>query len=132
MIVDSSAIMAILMDEPEAEQMVRELSGAVDSRMSSGNWVELAAVMTRRKRPDLFDPLALVMALFRIAVAPITPSEAMIGHQAYRKFGHGTGHPAKLNFGDCFAYALAFSSGEPLLFKGEDFIHTDVKQAIPR
>ena len=132
MIVDSSALMAILMDEPESEQMIRALSGAANPKMSSGNWIELAAVLTRRKRPDLFAPLELLMAMFRISLAPATTAQAAIGHRGYREFGQGSGHRAKLNFGDCFAYALAWSSGEPLLFKGDDFVHTDVKQALPR
>jgi uncharacterized protein with PIN domain len=64
-----------------------------------------------------------------IEVAPVTPAQAKIARQAYRDFGRGSGHPAKLNFGDCFAYALAIDRNEPLLFKGEDFTHTGVRIA---
>jgi ribonuclease VapC len=74
-----------------------------------------------------FDAL---LAQLDVRVVPFTPSQATIARQAYRDFGRGSGHPAKLNFGDCFAYALAIDTDEPLLFKGDDFHHTDVRVAL--
>ena len=72
------------------------------------------------------------MAAYRIELSPVTVTQARIGHDAYRRYGRGIDPKARLNFGDCFPYALAKELDQPLLFKGEDFIHTDVKQAIPR
>ena len=66
----------------------------------------------------------------RIAIASVTPEQARIARMAYRDFGRGSGHPARLNFGDCFAYALAIERNEPLLYKGDDFRHTDVRSAL--
>jgi ribonuclease VapC len=73
--------------------------------------------------------LDLLLARLRIEVVPVTEEQARIGRRAFRRFGKGQRHPARLNFGDCFAYALAIVEGEPLLFKGNDFVHTDVKVA---
>jgi ribonuclease VapC len=66
-----------------------------------------------------------------IIIEPVTEIQARFARDAYRDFGNGSGHPAKLNFGDCFAYALAKTSGEPLLFKGNHFVHTDIVSALP-
>lgn len=126
MIVDTSAIVAILAGEPEREEFLTLLTGTSRVLMSAGNWIELSAVVTRSMRKDhalkldgLFEDLA-------ISIVPVTVVQAEIGHRAYRKYGRGTDHPAYLNFGDCFAYALAKDTGEPLLFKGDDFSHTDI------
>lgn len=129
MIVDSSAIMAILLEEPESNMFSRLLIASGRSRLSAGGWVELSAVLTRSRRTALFPLLDAIMAKFAIRVAPTSEEQAQIAHKAYRRFGIGTGHPAKLNFGDCFAYALAKETGEPLLFKGDDFAHTDIAAA---
>ena len=125
MIVDSSAIMALLLNEPEQELFNRLLITATARRMSAGTWIELAAVTTRRS-DDLSTALNRIMANFRITIEPVSVEQAEIGHQAYRKYGIGTTDPAKLNFGDCFSYALAKAIGEPLLFKGTDFSKTDI------
>lgn len=99
--------------------------------MSAGGWIELSAVAVRRKIiPQPW--LDTLIARFGLIIEPVTSEQAHIGHQAYRMFGIGSGHRARLNFGDCFAYALAKVTGEPLLFKGDDFIHTDVIPALPR
>ena len=79
--------------------------------------------MARRRLDDLFREA-------RLAIEPVTVAQARIAREAYRDFGKGSRHPAKLNFGDCFAYALAKSSGEPLLFKGQDFAHTEVGELL--
>lgn len=96
--------------------------------MSAAAWVELAAVLTRRCDDRLASLYKLVDEL-EINIAEIDIHQARIGHNAYRQYGRGTGHPANLNFGDCFAYALSRATGEGLLFKGDDFIHTDVAAA---
>lgn len=133
MIADSSALMAIVLDEPESATVVDMLLADKTSQMAAGTWIELAAVISRRDdHADLFPILEGIVEQLRLEIAPMSIAQARIGHDAYREFGRGTGHPAQLNLGDCFSYALAKELDEPLLFKGEDFIHTDVKQALPR
>lgn len=128
MIVDSSAIIAILLDEPEKSHFIAKILGGAPTSMSAAAWVELAAVLTRRSDDRLASLYKLVDEL-EISIAEIDIHQARIGHNAYRQYGRGTGHPANLNFGDCFAYALSRATGEGLLFKGDDFIHTDVAAA---
>jgi ribonuclease VapC len=128
MIVDSSAIIAILLDEPEKPHFVAKILGGSPTSLSAAAWVELAAVLTRRSDDRMASLYKLVDEL-EIAIADIDIVQARIGHDAYRHYGRGSGHPANLNFGDCFAYALSRTTGEPLLFKGDDFIHTDVSVA---
>jgi ribonuclease VapC len=128
MIVDSSVIMAMLLQEPERDEFVRILSTTPTCLMSAGNWVELGAVLGRRPKALAAEAENIVTAL-NIDIVPVTKRQAEIGHQAYREFGKGRGR-ARLNFGDCFAYALAKDTGLPLLFKGNDFIHTDIVPAL--
>lgn len=129
MIIDTSAVMAILLEEPEQDQLIQALTREGSASISAGCWIELGAALTRGGRHHLFDLLDQSLPRFRIVVAPVTAFQATIGQSAYRRYGLGTGHPARLNFGDCFSYALAIETGEPLLFKGDDFVHTDVKRA---
>lgn len=128
MIVDSSAIIAILLDEPEKPHFIAKILGDPPTSMSAAAWVELAAVLTRRS-DDRLESLYKLVDELEISIAEIDIHQARIGHNAYRQYGRGTGHPANLNFGDCFAYALSRATGEGLLFKGDDFIHTDVAAA---
>ena len=130
MIVDTSAIMALLLQEADHDEFNQALTLALRAKISAGTWIELSAVITRKKLEALDSGLERLMTLFAIRVEPTTATQAVIGHAAYREFGQGTGHPARLNFGDCFAYALAKETGEPLLFKGDDFIHTDIVSAL--
>ncbi|MDP1025618.1 type II toxin-antitoxin system VapC family toxin [Sphingomonas sp. KR1UV-12] len=130
MIVDTSAILAVLIEEPDAAIFDALLSKTPGVRLSAGSWVELAAVLLRRFRGMHDATLAGMMAEWRIEIAPVTTTQAHLAALAYRTYGIGTGHPARLNFGDCFAYALAKETGEPLLFKGDDFGRTDVVPAI--
>ena len=126
MIVDTSAIMAILLDEPDQAEIALKLRSDFIRRISAGNWIELTVVVTRRADPILRAKLDALLALAPIEIAPVTAEQAKLGEQAYREYGQGSGHPARLNFGDCFAYALARATGEPLLYKGDDFAQTDV------
>ena len=130
MIVDTSAIVAILRAEPDARSLAGAIAVAKVRRVSAVNYVEAAAVIdgsrspvASRKFDDFFREAELV-------IEPVTPEQARIARAAYRDFGKGSGHAAQLNFGDCFAYALARALDEPLLFKGDDFRHTDVSPAI--
>ena len=130
MIVDTSAIIAILRDEPEAPSCAKAIAEAETCRISAVNYVEAAVVIDATRDPiasrrfdDLFQAADLV-------VDSVTEAQARIAREAYRDFGKGSGHPAGLNFGDCFAYALAKVAREPLLFKDSDFRHTDVSPAL--
>lgn len=132
MIVDTSAVIAILRQEPDADTYATAIEGASTRRISAANVLEAAVVIDGSRDPIAsrrFDDFVREAALL---VEPVTEAHVRIAREAYRDFGKGSGHPAKLNFGDCFAYALAKATGEPLLFKGDDFIHTDVPAAITR
>jgi ribonuclease VapC len=128
MIVDTSAVLAILFNESDAETYARAISEADAPRISAASFVEAAVVVeaqTTETGSRQFD------AFFRragIVIEPVTEEQAHAARQAYTDFGKGR-HAARLNFGDCFAYALAKVTGEPLLFKGGDFRKTDVKAA---
>lgn len=97
--------------------------------MSVATWLELCLVLDRRSVAHARKLDQLVEAL-AIDLVPVSVEQARIAREAYRRFGRGSGSPAKLNYGDCFAYALAVLTGAPLLFKGEDFSHTDVRSAL--
>jgi ribonuclease VapC len=128
MILDSSAIIAILRDEPEAFSCARAIEREQTRRISAVNFVEAAAVIDGSRDPVASRQFDELLRVAGIVVEPVTETQARIARDAYRDFGKGSGHPAKLNFGDCFAYALAKATGEALLFKGSDFVHTDVAQ----
>lgn len=130
MIVDTSALIAIATGEPEAEDFVRRISVASPRRLSSASYLESGIVLDGRRNPILTRDLDALLERFDMTVEPVTVEQARIARQAYRDFGRGSGHPARLNFGDCFSYALAKDTDEELLFKGDDFIHTDVQPAI--
>ena len=121
--------MALLLEEPEQEDFTRKLSTAGNRRISAGTWIELTVVLARRGDAALFAGFEAMLAQFPFEIAPSTAEQARIGADAFRLYGQGSGHRARLNFGDCFAYALAKATGEPLLFKGDDFIHTDIAVA---
>ncbi len=131
MIVDSSVVLAILRREPEAEAFSRLLEGADRRSISAANYLEAAIVADGSRDPVLSRAFTDFFVEAVIAVEPVTQRQAEIARAAYRYFGKGSGHPAKLNFGDCFAYALAKDHGESLLFKGNDFARTDVRPALP-
>ncbi len=128
MIVDSSALLAILFDEPDAASFADALSGPDAGRISAVNFAEAAIVVDSRggRAGHQLDTLMLRAG---VAVEPVTETIARLARQAYADFGKGY-HPAGLNFGDCFAYALAKATGEPLLFKGDDFARTDIASVL--
>jgi ribonuclease VapC len=127
MIVDTSAVIAILKEEQDAPRFLRAVAISTQpKRMSAANYLEAGIVVDANRNPLLSRRLDDLIAQTEIEVEAVTPQQADIARAAYRDFGKGSGHPARLNFGDCFAYALAKSTREPLLFKGDDFSHTDV------
>jgi len=131
MIIDTSAIIAILRDEPEAMSFARAIADATDRRVSAVNFVESAVVIDASRDPIATRRFDDFITEANILIEPVTKFQAQIARDAYRDFGKGSGHPAKLNFGDCFSYALAKVSGEALLFKGDDFVHTDIAPVLP-
>jgi ribonuclease VapC len=129
MIVDTSALIAILRDEPEAMSYAKAIADASTRRISAASYVETAAVIDGSRDPVASRRLDDLLREARFMIEPVTEAQARMAREAYRDFGRGSGHPARLNLGDCFAYALAKAMNEPLLFKGDDFIHTDVASA---
>ncbi len=126
MIVDTSAVVAIIKGEGRGEDLARAIL-AEKASMSAGSYVELMCVMARSQEPAAMRRADQLLALLGIEVVPVSVEQARLAAQAYRVYSRGTGHAAGLNYGDTFAYALAVDANEPLLFVGTDFAHTDVQ-----
>lgn len=116
--------------EPEATLMLRLLSGRTDTAISAGNYLESSIVIERADDPLVIADMESLIHTLSIVIAPVTAEQSRIASQAYRDFGKGSGHSAKLNYGDCFAYALATDTGRPLLYKGDDFYHAGFKRLV--
>ena len=130
MIVDSSALVAMLWREPEGEAFAEILAAEYGPVVSAASYLEAGIVIDRDRNAALSATLDAVIAELGIEIVPVTPEQAKIARQAYRDFGKGSGHPARLNFGDCFAYALAMERGEALLYKGDDFAHAGLARVV--
>lgn len=130
MIVDTSGLIAVLAHEPERATFTQAIVQAESARISAANYLETAIVVDGRADPVLSRRLDELIDALGIGITDVSDEHARIARSAYRDYGRGSGHPARLNFGDCFAYALASATKQPLLFKGEDFIHTDVRTAL--
>ena len=129
MIIDSSAVFPLLHGESTAERVLEVSVAAPPLRMSVTTWVEARGVALRRAppTPPQVDGLGRPM---RVEFVPVDMDQARVARDAYRRFGPSSGSRARLTFGDCFSYALAITSGEALLFVGDDFTHTDVQSAL--
>ena len=125
MIVDSSALIAIIRNEPEGARCKSALIAAPSVRLSSANLVEAYMVVDRSDNPNAPDEFEFLLSEFAVVIEPVTETQARLARRAYQRFGKRR-HPADLNYGDCFAYALAQETGEPLLFVGNDFGQTDI------
>lgn len=138
MIVDSSALVAVLRQEPDADVYDQAIATVGFARLSAANYVETALVIDGAGDPVASRELDHYLGVMRIELVPVTPAQAHLARAAHRDFGRGSGHPARLDYGDCFSYALAIDTGEPLLYKASrkkgdtDFVHTDVRPAVPR
>lgn len=130
MIIDPSVLVAIIRGEPEARPFSELMQRASVLRMSAASYVELAVVVDGRKDPIASGSVDQLLRMYHVQIEPLTASQAQIARSAYQRFGRGSGHAARLNLGDCFAYALARDLGEPLLFKGGDFARTDIEIVI--
>ncbi|MEX0851804.1 MAG: type II toxin-antitoxin system VapC family toxin [Bauldia sp.] len=130
MILDASAIIALVRKEADHLRLRAAVEQADVRRISAATYLETAIVIDGNRDPILSRELDDLCALIRAVVEPVTERQARIAREAYRDYGRGSGHPARLNFGDCFAYALARDKSEPLLYKGDDFSHTDIRSAL--
>jgi ribonuclease VapC len=128
MVIDSSALLAILYWEDDAESLAAKIRLAPKSYISAATLVEAWIAVLRRKGERDAADLALLAKVLLIEVIAFDEEQAVLACEAYLRFGRGR-HPARLNYGDCFSYALAKSLGEPLLFKGNDFRQTDIPSA---
>jgi|SRR5579859_1418064 len=130
MIVDSSALVTIIKREPGWETYSRALDSSKLLRLSAGSFIEISTVIDALRDPVLSARFDEVIVDSEIVIEPVTVAQARIARQAYRDYGKGSGHRAKLNFGDCISYALAREKREPILYKGDDFVHTDLRSAL--
>jgi ribonuclease VapC len=128
-IVDSSALIAVILQEGDQERFIDAMLVHGGPSMSAANWLEVAMVMDSHKLPSSRIRFEEMIDEFRIKVLPVTAEIAVRARHAHNQFGRGQ-HPAKLNYGDCFAYATAVVLGQPLLFKGNDFSQTDILPAL--
>ena len=128
MIVDSSALLTVLMREPDSEHYEAAIATAANCRMSAVNVLETSIVLESRGGAAAGHELDAFLDRAGIALAPVTTEQVQAARVAWRRFGKGN-HPARLNLGDCFAYALAKTAEQPLLFKGDDFSRTDIEAA---
>lgn len=130
MIIDSSAIVAILLAEPERAAFLAAIQQDAAPAMSAASYLEVGMVVDGRGNPVLSRQYDALLEALGVEVVDATAQQARLARAAHRDFGRGSGHPARLNFGDCLSYAAAIDRGEPLLFKGDDFVHTDVTPAL--
>lgn len=130
MILDSSAILAILFAEPDAALFANAIEQAGTRRLSAATWLESAIRIDMTASPVASMDFDAFIRESRVVIEPVDDEQVRLARAAYRAYGRGSGHPAALNFGDCFSYALAKIRDEPLLFKGDDFCHTDLTPAV--
>jgi ribonuclease VapC len=126
MVLDTSAVLAILQDEPERRKFNEAIETAETRSLSTASFVECAMILESRYGEDGVRDLDLFIAKAQVSLVPVDEEQANLARRAFRKYGKGR-HPAGLNFGDCFSYALSRALDEPLLFKGNDFPQTDVE-----
>lgn len=129
MIVDTSALVAIALDEADADRILSILMTDGSPRIAAANLLETYLVIDRRHNTRATALLDAMLARFALTVEPVTEAHVEIARDAFRRYGKGSGHGAALNYGDCFAYALARQRDEPLLFVGSDFAQTDIARA---
>lgn len=129
MIIDTSALLAILFDEQDAARYADAIAGADQRAISAANFLEAGIVIDNQLGPAAGRQLDALLARAQVEVAPVTREQAEIARQAYLDYGKGR-HPERFNYGDCFAYALAKTANRPLLYKGDDFSRTDIASAV--
>jgi ribonuclease VapC len=130
MVVDTSALVAVLKREPGWQRWFDAMLEAGDLRVSAASWVELGIVAIAKLRPEAEVEIEALQRSLEIRIVPFDAEQATLAREAFRRFGKGR-HAAALNFGDCLTYALARQQGAPLLFVGDDFARTDLEPALP-
>jgi ribonuclease VapC len=130
MVIDSSALIALLLGEPETANFVAAIAAAPTRLISAPTYLETAIVIHARSGPEAQEKLDRLVSELSAEIVPFARNHAVLALAAYRQYGKGSGHPAGLNFGDCFTYAVAKLHDEPVLFKGNDFARTDLKIAV--
>jgi ribonuclease VapC len=125
-VIDPSAIVAMIAGEDEQRAFLQTCRSNAPVRLSAAGYLEAGIVLDGRDDPVLSRELDELLTLLGVIIEPVSTTQARIARRAYQEFGRGSGHPARLNFGDCFSYALSKETAEPLLFKGTDFARTDV------
>lgn len=130
MIVDSSALVAAIKREQDWQELSHAMDSAATLSISAASYLEIGIVVDGLRDPVQSTKLDDLILDIGMTIEPVTAEQARIARQAYRDYGKGSGHPANLNFGDCFTYALARVKREPLLYKGDDFVHTDLRSAL--
>ena len=130
MVIDTSAVVAILFDEDDRDRYAEAIEAATTRLVSAVTRVELTFVVEGRKHQAGRERLERFFAMTGTEIVAVTPQQATVAIDAFRRYGKGRRHPAQLNIGDCFSYALASATGHPLLFKGNDFVHTDIRAAL--
>jgi ribonuclease VapC len=130
MILDSSAVLAVVFGEPELDAFARAITAAPVCHISAASLFEASIIAESRAGDLAVRQCDSFFRNSRVSIEPVTEDHALLARQAYSDFGKSR-HPAGLNFGDCFSYALAKATGEPLLFKGDDFRKTDIQPALP-
>jgi ribonuclease VapC len=131
-IIDTSAVIAILATEDDAAIYAHAIADANVRRISAASYLECGIVLDNQSDPVVSRALDELLAEADVVIAPVTEHQARLARQAYVDFGKGSGHRAALNFGDCLTYALALDTREPLLWKGDDFGHTGIASALDR
>jgi ribonuclease VapC len=130
MVIDSSVLVALLLGEPETPYFVATIAAAPRRLVSAATYLETAIVMLGRSGPEAVEKFDRLLAELFVEISPFTQQQGVLAVDAFRHYGKGRGHTAGLNFGDCFSYALAKLTGEPLLFKGDDFSQTDLETVV--
>lgn len=130
-IIDSSAVVAIVLDEPLATHLTERLVASPVLRLSAANLLESYMVVDRSGTSEAEQRVDRLLTRTNLRVEPVTHEQVILARAAFHQYGKGSGHPARLNFGDCFAYALARFYDEPLLYIGLDFAATDIEAALP-
>jgi ribonuclease VapC len=128
MVLDTSAVLAILLDEPERRAFAEQIEAAEGRLLSAASFVETSMILESRHGAEGVRALDRLLSVAGVEMVAVDSAQALAAREAFRQFGKGR-HAAGLNFGDCFAYALAKTRAEPLLFKGNDFAYTDVMTA---
>ena len=128
--IDTSAFIAILANEPEAKDFGHHIDDNIDAIVSAATLHEAFCIASAERFQDGRSRLARIVDLIEPTVVPFDSEQFAVARDAYARYGRGSGHRAGLNMGDCFAYALARTRDLPLLYKGDDFVHTDIEPAI--